>query len=170
GAGSRPASTTTAVCSPARKTTASPCPTSQATTSHSGGGQPGDGRARSRPTVRAAPAASDTTGRRSTSGIAATATRASVTDVTTPAAPGTQGIVAPGRSANQCASVAIHQAGMPATQADHAATVGASGLIAAATTPKIVAGATAGAASTLAGNEARLSSPDTARSMGVQAT
>ncbi len=70
--------------------------------------------------------------------------------------PSRQGNAAPGRRENVRATNTNHQHGMPARRATNCAAPIDSGAIAAASTPRIVAGATAGSASKFAGIDAKL--------------
>ena len=148
---SGPASTSTAHpgC-PVARTTASPCPTSQATIAHGLGGHPG-GAILIGTSTNASPsstAISNARGRRRRTSRSSTTTPAASS--TAPTTPPGHGSAAPGTAAAASATTTSHHTAGPASHA-HACAIGApAGDTSAASTPSTVAGATAGTASRFA--------------------
>jgi hypothetical protein len=167
---SGPASTRIASPGPVGITSASPCPTSQATKTVSSAGQPRVTWRSGQPTsTRAARAASARTRYRRDRHRTATATRISTPSATAPAVPAGQPTAASGRAAARSATTTSQRTGHPATQTSRSATGGHTGATRAAPRPSTVATGTAGAASRLAGTETRLTAPPRPAASGAVA-
>ena len=160
GPSSGPASTSTACPGePVASTSASPCPTSHATTDHPAGGQPGvttrvGTRTSSRPTSTATSNARSRRDRTSTASTTVTATSSSA-----PAHPDGHGTTPPWTAAARSATSTSQPTSGPASHAHTSAAAGLTTDSTAARTPRTVAGGTTGAARRLASNETRLTVP-----------
>jgi hypothetical protein len=166
--GSGPVSTTTAPAD-VRTTSASPCPTSHATSRQPGGGQEGATYVVTAAATTAAAVAVPTARRpaRRARSAAAVSSSASVTNA--PVTPVGTPRVAAGSVAPYRATRTSQPTGIPASQATPRASGGETGATAAAVKPASVAGATAGAAATLAGTATTLTVPNAAASSGAHA-
>ena len=165
--GSGPASISTPMCGAAGSTSASPWPTSHATKSQPGGGQPDS---TDRTGICTSTTSSTATAiSRPMPPRATRATSASVaaSSVSAPTRPPNQGRRAPGTLPSRSATPTSHRHGQPATQARPRAPPDQTGATTAAPNPKTVATGTAGSASTFAGTATRLTRPDSAAITGA---
>jgi hypothetical protein len=173
--GSGPASTTTPVRSPTASTSMSPCPTSHATMAQPRGGQPsivhdGGSAGRASSATSTAAAAAESPRRRPITGQPSAAVSRSAASTSAPDAPAGQSTAAPGSRAACSATTTIHHAASPASRPNNTASGGATAAVTVARTPKIVAGATAGATSRLAGTATMLTCAESRTTTGAHIT
>ena len=165
--GSGPASTSTAWCGAVATTSASPWPTSHATISHPGGGHGCLGPHGERATRARATHAAIAGGRRRSLGAATHPAMLRTPSSNAPVQPSGHGAVACGALAQVCATATIQATGTPARCAMTAASGGDTGAASAVMTPRIVAGATAGAARRFATTAIRLTFPESSTMTGA---
>jgi hypothetical protein len=152
--GSGPTSTSTACPGAVGTTSASPWPTSHATRSVAAGGQPRSVCRSGHPTTISPTSAASASGRaRGNRQSRPTPARSSTVSSAAPHAPAGQAAALSGSSAAPCATVASQRTGQPASHAAASAAAGNSGPSTAASSPRTVAGATAGAARRFAGSD-----------------
>ena len=170
GPSSGPASTSTARpgC-PVASTSASPCPTSHATTAQPGGGQPGRSTRVGTRTSRRPTTTARSSGRTRRERASSTTTTTTAASSPAPAGPPGHGTTAPGTAAARSATVTSQPTAGPASQAHPCAAGIATGDSTAASTPSTVAGATAGAATRFATTVTRLTLPLRPASSGAVA-
>jgi hypothetical protein len=168
-----PASTSSPACAPVRTATAVPTPTSQTASCQSAGGQrTAEPRAATTPpktTTQVNTTASIREGtdrgtnrrpyRRCTA-TASTTAAATAMKAAAPRQPSGQLSAAPGTRAKLRATKTSHEHGTPAARPIHCAAVDDSGATHAVSTPRIVAGPTAGSASKFAGMDDMLTRPE----------
>jgi hypothetical protein len=167
---SGPASTRTPDPAPVGTTNASPCPTSQATTRVSAGGQPRTACRNGHPTTasptRTASAKGRRPGKRQSTPAAVSSTTVSRT---APLVPAGHPVAASGTAAARSATSTSHRVGHPAPQTRTSPISGTIGATTVAANPRTVAGGTAQAASMLAGSETRLIVPESPATRGAVA-
>jgi hypothetical protein len=169
---SGPASTTMAEPGLSGTASASPCPTSHATTTQSVGGQPVGPSTCAPPSTSTKPPTSDPAARRrlTSMGASVLATITAARTSRPPVNPDRHGTTAHGRPALVRATQTIQSAGQPASVPATAATGCDACPSSVADSPRIVVAGTAGAAIRLAARETRLICPDSMTTMGSVAS